>query len=114
MFKVCVLGFAIQVLAMGGILLSANGCGGTRGGSRGPTPPTISKTFGAASIPLNGTTQLSFTLSNTNAGTMLTGVGFTDSLPAGLIVSTPNGLTGNCGGGTVKANPGAGSETPAG
>jgi len=109
MFKVRVLVFAIQVLAMGCILLSVNGCGGTGGGSRGPTPPTISKTFGAVSIPLNGTTQLSFTLSNTNAGTMLTGVGFTDSLPAGLIVSTPNGLTGNCGGGTITATAGSGS-----
>src|ERR1700675_4474082 len=108
MFKVRVLVFAIQVLAMGGILLSVNGCGGTGGGSRGPTPPTISKTFGAVSIPLNGTTQLSFTLSNTNAGTMLTGVGFTASFPAGLIVSTPNVLPGNCGGGKNNATAGTG------
>ena len=46
MIKLRVLVLAILVLSMGGILLSLNGFGGTGGGgSRGPTPPTISKTF---------------------------------------------------------------------
>ncbi len=70
-------------------------------------PPVIIKAFGAASILLNGTTSLSFTISNMNATTLLTGVGFTDDLPAGLVVSTPNGLTGSCGGGTITAAAGS-------
>ena len=72
-------------------------------------PPTITKSFGAASIPQNGSTSLTFTIGNPNASTSLTGVGFTDTLPAGLVVSTPNGLTGSCGGGTITATAGSGS-----
>ncbi len=71
------------------------------------TPPTITKSFGAASIPLNGTTSLSFTINNPTADPM-TGIAFTDNLPAGLLISTPNGLTGDCGGGIITAVEGTG------
>ena len=71
-------------------------------------PPAISKVFGAGSIPLNGTTSLSFTIQNNNVTTTLTGIGFSDTLPAGLAVSTPNGLSGSCGGGTITATAGTG------
>ena len=71
-------------------------------------PPTISKAFGALTIPMGGTTSLTFTLINPNPGTQLTGVSFTDPLPAGLIIATPNGLTGSCTVG-VTATPGTGS-----
>jgi fimbrial isopeptide formation D2 family protein len=66
----------------------------------------IIKAFGAASIPLNGSTSLTFTIQNNNTTTTLTGVGFSDTLPAGLVISTPNGLTGSCGGGTITATQG--------
>ncbi|HET8888255.1 MAG TPA: hypothetical protein VFQ41_05075 [Candidatus Angelobacter sp.] len=71
-------------------------------------PPVIIKAFGAASIPLNGSTSLTFTIQNNNTTTTLTGVGFSDTLPAGLVVSTPNGLAGSCGGGTITATAGTG------
>src|SRR5207237_140995 len=79
-------------------------------------PPSISKTFGAASVPLNGVTSLTFNIQNPNAGTALTaltGVSFTDNLPAGLVVaSTPN-LNNTCGG-AVTATAGSGSVSLAG
>jgi hypothetical protein len=72
-------------------------------------PPVISKAFGGASIPLNGTTLLTFTITNPSANTVgLTGVAFSDNLPAGLVVATPNGLANSCGG-TVTAVAGSGS-----
>ena len=86
-------------------------CGG--GYSSGPPPPpsilppTISKSFGAANVVLNDATSLSFRLSNPNTGASLTGIGFTDTLPAGLVVTTPNGLTGSCGGGAIAATAGS-------
>jgi uncharacterized repeat protein (TIGR01451 family) len=72
------------------------------------SPPTISKSFGVSSIPVGGTTSLSFTIANPNGGATLTGVGFTDNLPAGLVVATPNGLSGSCGSGTISAIAGSG------
>jgi hypothetical protein len=72
-------------------------------------PPTISKVFGAATIFQNNNTSLTFNLTNPNTTVALTGVRFTDILPAGLVVSLPNGLTGSCGGGTITAAAGSGS-----
>jgi hypothetical protein len=65
------------------------------------TPPAISMTFGAASVSLNASTSLTFTLTNPNATIALAGLAFTDSLPAGLVVSSPNGLTNTCGGSAI-------------
>src|SRR4249919_1814688 len=72
-------------------------------------PPSITKTFGAASIPVNGTTSLTLTITNPNATASNTGVAFTDTFPAGLVVSTPNGLSSTCGGGVATATSGTGS-----
>lgn len=71
-------------------------------------PPTIQKSFGVQSIPLNGSTYLAFTVANPNAS-RLTGVGFTDPLPVGLVVSTPSGLIGACAGGSIVAIAGSSS-----
>jgi hypothetical protein len=73
-------------------------------------PPSIAKTFGATSIPVGGTTSLVFTLTNLQAGAVSdTGVAFTDTLPAGLSVATPNNLTSSCPSGTVTAVAGSGT-----
>ncbi len=77
------------------------------------SPPTITKVFGAAAINVNAATSLTFTLTNPNAITSLTGVAFTDSLPAGLVVATPNNLTSTCGG-TATASAGASSASLSG
>jgi hypothetical protein len=70
----------------------------------------IGKFFADASIPLGGTTVLTFNIGNVGpAFIALTGIAFTDTLPAGLVVATPNGLSGSCGGGTITAIAGSGS-----
>lgn len=60
-------------------------------------------------MPLNGNTSLTFNLSNPNSSLSLSGIGFTDALPSGLTISTPNGLTGSCGSGTITAAAGSNS-----
>jgi arabinogalactan endo-1,4-beta-galactosidase len=90
-------------------LLGSVGCGGSSGSAPPPMklPPTIAKAFGGASVALNGTTTLTFTLSNPNSSLSLSGIGFADAMPAGLTVSSPNGVTGSCGGGTITAASGS-------
>jgi hypothetical protein len=76
-------------------------------------PPTATKAFADASIPVNGTTSLSFTITNPNSTTQLVNIGLIDVLPSGLVVATPNALGGSClgDGGVVVANPGSNSIT---
>jgi arabinogalactan endo-1,4-beta-galactosidase len=86
--------------------------GGSSSGSTPPPkilPPTLNKAFGASSVALNGTTTLTFKLSNPNTSQTLSGIGFTDNLPSGQLVATPNALTGACGGGTITALAGSNS-----
>jgi uncharacterized repeat protein (TIGR01451 family) len=58
--------------------------------------PTLTKTFSTPFIAVGQVATLTLTVNNTNA-TALTGVAFTDTLPAGLLIATPNGLISTCG-----------------
>ncbi len=59
------------------------------------TAPSISKSFLTSLILVGGTSQLQIVVTNSNPNA-LTGIGFTDSLPAG--VTTPDISTSQCGG----------------
>ncbi len=62
------------------------------------SPPSISKAFSPNPIAVGGVSTLTFTITNPNAGTALTGVAFTDSFPAGLeVAATPSASTSGCG-----------------
>ena len=76
--------------------------------AQGATPPTIAKSFGSSAVAQNSTVGVSFTISNLNGAVTLTGLSFTDALPAGLVVANPNAVTTDCGG-TVTAVPGTSS-----
>ncbi|MEI7908792.1 MAG: choice-of-anchor Q domain-containing protein [Verrucomicrobiota bacterium] len=95
----------------GSVSSTNGGTGGTASASiTVATPPSLVAAFGASSVPLNGSTTLTYTITNPSSNTLaLTGVAFTDTLPAGLVVATPNGQTGTVGGGTVTALAGTGS-----
>ena len=73
--------------------------------------PVISTSFGAPSMAVGETTLLTFSIVSNNE---VTGLGFANSLPDGLVISSPNGFGGfnpadACSGGTVTATPGGGS-----
>src|SRR5215469_279697 len=102
----------VALLLVAASFFGTFGCGGSSSGGPPPPkilPPNIVKAFGASSVGLNGSTTLTFNLSNPNTSQTLSGVGFTDTLPSGQVVAAPNGLTGTCGGGTITAAAGSSS-----
>jgi arabinogalactan endo-1,4-beta-galactosidase len=100
------------VIALSSLWTAACGGSSSASGNTPPAaklPPAISKVFATASVALNGTTSLTFNLSNPNTTSSLRGIGFTDTLPSGQVVGTPNGLAGSCGGGTITGAAGSNS-----
>jgi uncharacterized repeat protein (TIGR01451 family) len=71
------------------LCLTALFCAGI---AQAQSPPTITKAFSAASIPLNASATLTFTITNPNPATDLTNVSVNDNLPAGLIIANPDSL----------------------
>src|SRR5439155_16334260 len=70
-------------------------------------PPTIAKSFNNTHVFVGETALLTFTLGNPAGNTVaLTGVGFTDTLPAGLFADNQTAV--NTCGGTVSVVPGSG------
>ncbi len=71
------------------------------------TPPSIVKSFNPTTILANGTSTISFVISNPNA-LALTAMAFTDNFPAGglQVAAAPN-LTDTCGGSISGATPGS-------
>jgi uncharacterized repeat protein (TIGR01451 family) len=62
-------------------------------------PPTITKAFAPTSIAINGTSTLTFTLTNPTGSTVAeNGVAFSDTFPADLVVAATPALTNTCGG----------------
>ena len=56
-------------------------------------PPTLTKTFGAASILVGGVSPVKFRLTNSTGNPVQSGISFVDTLPSGLRLST--GATAN-------------------
>src|ERR1051326_7248082 len=69
------------------------------------SPPTISKAFSSATVSLNNSVTLTFTLTNPNPATDLTGVSFSDDMPAGLLIANPDSLGGDCATSVVTISP---------
>lgn len=69
--------------------------------------PTISKSFAAPAIAVNGTTTLTLIVTNPSTTLALTNVAFSDNFPTNLLVATPGSLTSDCGG-TATAVDGSG------
>jgi uncharacterized repeat protein (TIGR01451 family) len=68
-------------------------------------PPVIVKSFSTATVGLNLSTTLTFTITNPNGATDLTGVSLNDNMPAGLIIANPDSLTGSCDPGVITTAP---------
>ena len=77
--------------------------------------PTLTKSFSPTTVGVGQTSVLTFTVSNPAGAPARTGLTFTDTLPAGLVIATPNGLAKSCGGTpTITATAGTGILTVGG
>ena len=77
--------------------------------------PTLTKAFSPTTVGVNQTSVLTFTITNPAGAPARAGLTFTDGLPPGLAIATPNGVAGTCSGTpTITAAPGTGTFTVGG
>ncbi|MFZ5911268.1 MAG: sortase domain-bontaining protein [Chloroflexota bacterium] len=77
------------------------------------SPPSLSKTFTPPTIFVGETSALAIRINNNDVDTNLTGVTYTDNLPAGLEIANPVGLNlTNCGAGATVTDGSGGSLDP--
>jgi LPXTG-site transpeptidase (sortase) family protein len=79
----------------------------------GVSPPSLSKSFTDPTIFVGETSALAIRINNNDVDTNLTGVTYTDSLPAGLELADPVGLNlTNCGAGATVTDGSGGALGP--
>lgn len=69
-----------------------------------PQHPTLTKSFSPDPVAVGGASTLTFAVTNPNASVALSGLAFTDNLPAGVTVAT-SGPTAVCGGSLSTTGP---------
>ncbi len=70
---------------------------------------TFSKAFAPTQIEINGVSTLTFTIDNSASSQAATGLDFSDTFPAGMLVATPANASSSCTGGTLTATAGSGT-----
>jgi uncharacterized repeat protein (TIGR01451 family) len=102
------IGFLVALTAAGSAALVAGGP--AEAATPVPlVPPTITSAFTPTEVGVGDSTatSLSITITNPSPTAKLSGLAFTDTLPAGLTIDNPNGGNGTCGSsGVITANPG--------
>ena len=95
----------------GAVLAIALGVlGSPRVSAQPAPPPVLTKSFSPTTISPGGTTVLTFTVSNPAGSPALSNVGFTDTLPSGLVVGTGS-VGGTCANAAAATTATAGSST---
>ncbi len=68
--------------------------------------PGFSQSFAPSSIGLGGRATLTFTIDNSASTTKLMSLGFSDTLPPGMVIANPANASTTCGGASITATPG--------
>ncbi|MEC8195061.1 MAG: hypothetical protein VX228_01785, partial [Pseudomonadota bacterium] len=63
-----------------------------------PAPPDLAIAFAANPVAEGLTSTLTYTIDASTISTAISGMGFTNTLPSGMVLATPTGATSTCGG----------------